>query len=153
MLERVRVVARVGGDSEDRLGVDRHPRLDAGAGVGGEQLVVVRDDPVVDTDDRAVPHGVVVRGDRRMPLGVVAHVHEQLIRRLGDGDALEQLRRRRALLDDGRVGLLRAAVGVADRIRAALGDRREQRLRSQRPLDARAWTKAVSRDAAHSDRS
>jgi hypothetical protein len=46
--------------------------------VGGEQFVVVEDDPVVDTDDRAVSHRVVVGRDRRMPLRVVAHVNEKL---------------------------------------------------------------------------
>src|SRR5205823_12138394 len=77
-LERPRLVSGVRGEREDRLGVDGHPGLGAGAGVGGEQLVVVEDDPVVDTDDRAVSHRVVVGRDRRMALRVVAHVYEKL---------------------------------------------------------------------------
>ncbi len=46
----LRVVGRVRGEREDRLRVDRHPRLDAGAVERGEELVVVDDDPVVDAD-------------------------------------------------------------------------------------------------------
>ena len=70
-----------------------------------------------------------------MPLRVVAHVDEQLIRRIGHRHSLEELRSGRPLLDDRRVGVLRGPVGVADGIGPALGDRGEQCLRSQRPLD------------------
>jgi hypothetical protein len=77
-LERPRLVPGVRGEREDRFGVDGHPGLGACARVGGEQLVVVEDDPVVDTDDRAVPHRVVVGRDRGMAFRVVAHVNEKL---------------------------------------------------------------------------
>ena len=45
----------------------------------------------------------------------------------------------------------RAAVGVPDRVGAALGDAGEQRLGRKRPLDARSGREAVSGDSAHSD--
>ena len=82
-LERARLVPGVRGEREDRLGVDGHLRLRAGAAERGEELVVVDDDPVVDPDHRPVAHGVVVGGDRRMTLGVVADVDEQLGRGWG----------------------------------------------------------------------
>ena len=138
VLERARVVPGMGGDREDRLRVHAHPRLGAGAGVGGEQLVVVRDDPVVDADDRPVPNGMVVGVDRGVALGVVAHVHQQLRHILGHRDPLEELRGGRALLDDGGVFLGSRAVGVPDGVGPSLGDGGEQCLRSQRPLDIRA---------------
>jgi hypothetical protein len=147
--EGARVVVRVGGEAEDRLGVDGHPRLAAGAAVRGEQLVVVQDDPIVDADDRPVPDGVVVRGDRRVALGVVADMDEELGGRLGHVDALEELARRGALLRDDRIGVVGAAVGIADGVGAPLGDPGHQRLRRERPVDRAARGKAVSRDAAH----
>ena len=79
----------MGGEREDRFRVDGHLRLGPGAGVGGEQLVVVDDDPVVDADDRPVPDGMVVGVDRRVALRVVADVHEELVRGLRHRDALE----------------------------------------------------------------
>jgi len=102
--------------------------------VGGEELVVVRDDPVVDPDHRPVAHRVVVGVDRRMALRVVPDVDEKLVDLLRDRDPFEELRRRRALLDDGGVGVVRGPVGVPDGVGAAFGDRSEQGLRSQRPL-------------------
>ena len=90
----LRVAARVGREGEDRLGVDGHARLGAGAGVGGEQLVVVQDPAVVDADDGPVPDRVVVGLDRRVALREVADVHEELVRPLGHGDVLEEPRGR-----------------------------------------------------------
>ena len=58
-----------------------------------EELVVVDDDPVVDPDDGAVADGVVVRGDRRVALGVVADVDEGLDGVGGNGDLVEELTR------------------------------------------------------------
>ena len=114
-----------------------------------EQLVVVQDDPVVDPDDRPVADRVVVGGDRRVALRVVADVDEELGGRLRHGDPLEELARGRALLRHDRIGVVRAAVGVADGVGAALGDPGQQRLRRERPVDGAARGKAVSRDAAH----
>jgi len=124
----------VGCDREDRFRVHGHPRFDARASVGGKQLVVVRDDPVVDPHHRPVAHRMVVGGDRGMPLRVVPDVDEQLVDLLRHRDAVEQLRRRRALLDDGGVRLVRGPVGIADGVSASFGDRSKQGLRGQRPL-------------------
>ena len=148
-LEHAGIVPRVRGEREDRLGVDGHPRLGARAGVGGEQLVVVQDDPVVDPDHRPVADGMVVGRDRGMALRVVADVDEQLGRRLRHGDPLEQLARRRPLLRDDRIGVLRAPVGVADGVGASLGDPCEQGLSRERPVNGAARGKAVAGYAAH----
>ena len=145
----MRVVLRMGREREDRLRVDRHPRLGARAGEVREQLVVVEDDPVVDPDDRAVPDGMVVGGDRRMALRVVAHVDEQLGRVGGNTNALEQVARRRPLLRHDRIGVTGAAVRVPDRVRATLGDPCEQRLRRQRPIDAATRGEAVTGYSTH----
>jgi len=80
----------MGDDREDRLRVDGHAGLAAGALVCGQQLVVVEDDPVVHTDDRAVADRMIVRGDRGMPLGVVANVDENLGRVCRNLDLVEQ---------------------------------------------------------------
>ena len=110
-LERRRLVPRMGGEREDRLGVDRHPRLGAGALELGEELVVVDDDPVVDPDHRAVPDGMVVGRDRRVALRVVAHVDEELGGRVGHVDALEKLARGRPLLRHDRIRIARGRGG------------------------------------------
>ena len=115
----------------------------------GEQLVVVQDDPVVDPDDRPVPNRVVVGRDRRVALRVVADVDEQLGRRLRHRDPLEQLAGGRALLRDDGIGVLGAAVGVADGVGAALGDACEQGLSRERPVDGAARGKAVAGNPAH----
>ena len=133
-LERARVVVRVRRDARRSPRSRPSSRLDAGAGVGGEQLVVVQDDPVVDPDNRAVPDRVVVGGDRRMALRVVAHVHEQLVRVGGHRDALEQLRGGRALLDD-RIGVSRGR-GRRSRPRRRHA-RRSRRAAPARPASAR----------------
>ena len=119
-------------EGEDDLGVDGHLGLVAVDVVAPEELLVVGDDPVVDPRHVAVANGVVVRGDRRVPLRVVADVHQRLARRGGDEDGLEQGARSRLLL----VHLERPlrAVRVADGVCAALGDPGEQRLRGQRPV-------------------
>jgi hypothetical protein len=57
--------------------------------MSSEQLVVVEDDSVVNTDDGAVANRMIVRGDRRMPLGVVADVDENLGRAPRDPDLVE----------------------------------------------------------------
>ena len=137
------------GEGEDRLGIDAHPRLGARAAVGGEQLVVVDDDPVVDPHDRAMPDGMVVGRDRRMALRVVPDVDEQLVRVLGHADPVEQVARGRPLLRDDGIRVLLAAICVPDRIGSAVGDTGEQRLRSERPVDATAGREAISSDAAH----
>ena len=64
LLQRPDVARGVRCEREDRLGVDGHLAR-ARACVAVEQLVVVDDDPVVDSDHRAVTDRVVVRGDRR----------------------------------------------------------------------------------------
>jgi hypothetical protein len=102
--------------------------------VSSEQLVVVEDDPVVNTDDRAVADRMIVRGDRRMPFGVVAYVDENLGRACRNPDLVQQRARSGALLVDGH-GLAWAAVCVPDRVGPALGDPCEQRLRRQRSLE------------------
>ena len=136
-------------EREDRLRVDRHPRLGARTREVIEQLVVVEDDPVVNPDDRAVPDGMVVRLDRRMALRVVAHVDEQFGRVGGNVDALEEVARRRPLLrHDGR-GVAWAAVGIPDSVGAALSDPREQRLSRQRPIDAATRRETVTGYATH----
>ena len=118
----------------------------------GEERVVVDDDPVVDPDHRPVAHGMVVGRDRRVALRVVADVDQQLVGARRHLDAVEQLRRRRALLDHRRAGRARGAVGVPDRIGAALRDRREQGLRRERALDGRVGGKAESGYTAHCER-
>ena len=120
-------------------------RLDAGAVERGQQLVVVDDDPVVDADHRPVAHRVVVRGDRRMALRVVADVNEQLGGGAGDGDPLEQAARRRALLRHRRRRVAGPPVRVSDRVRAALRDSGQQRLRCQRAIDVAAPQKGCIR--------
>ncbi len=92
ILERAGVRAGVGRQREDRLRVDGHPRLRAGAVELAEDLVVVDDDPVVDPDDRPVADGMVVGRDRRVPFRVVTHVDERVGGCLGNVDPLEQAR-------------------------------------------------------------
>src|SRR5262249_30168533 len=57
--------------------------------------------------------------------------------------------RRRALLDDGRVPVVPPPVGVADGVRATLGDRGEEGLGGKRSLERRARVEAISRYTAH----
>src|SRR3954471_21714438 len=103
----------------------------------------------MDPDDRSVPDRVIVRGDRRMPLRVVTDMDEQLVDLLRHVHAVEELRGGGALLDDGRVGVARAAVGVSDGVGAPLGDRCEQSLGGQRPLETRTGAEAISGYATH----
>ena len=91
MLKCVRVVPGVCCEREDRLRIDGHPRFGSCAGVGGKQLVVVEDDPVVNADDRPMPNRMVVGGDRRVTLRVVAHVDEELVRAVGHRHSFEEL--------------------------------------------------------------
>ena len=95
--------------------------------------------------------GWLFAADRRVALREVAHVHEQLVRVLRHGDALEQLRGRRLLLDDDerRSVARRRGIGVPDRVGSALGDRRQQCLRGKRSIEARVGGEAVSGDSAH----
>ena len=148
-LECPRLVPRVRGQGEDRLGVDGHPGLGTGAGVGGKQLVVVEDDPVVNPDHRPVPHRVIVGGDRRMALRVVADMHENLGRVFRNGDPLEQMPRRRPLLGHDRIAIRRPPIGVTDCIRAAVGDPGQERLRGKRAVDPAPRREAISGDSAH----
>ena len=134
---------------EDRLGVHGHPRLRAGALEAAENLVVVHDDPVVDPDDRAVPHGVVVGGDRRVALGVVADVDEHLGRVLGNLNPLQEAAGSRPLLHDGRKALAGPPVGVPHGVGAALGDPGQKGLGSERPIHAGIRTEAVAGYSAH----
>jgi hypothetical protein len=113
-----------------------------------EQLVVVDDDPVVNADHRPVADRVVVRLDTRMALGVVAHVQQHLAGLGGERDSCEEGARARPLLCDRDPAGARA-IGVTDRVGAALGDAGEQGLSRQRPVDARRRTEAVSGDSAH----
>jgi hypothetical protein len=134
-------------DGEHGLGVDGHLRLGTGAGMFRKELVVVQDPPVVDADDGPVPDRMVVRIDRGMPLREVADVDQELGRPGGNGDLLEQLRCRSALLDDdGGAG---ARVRVADRIRSTLRDRGQERLRGEGAIEPRVGCEAVSGDSAH----
>ena len=129
------------------LGVDRHLGLVPVDAVAQEQLVVVRDDAVVDPDDAPVADGVVVRGDRRMPLRVVADVDEGLLRRSRDGDRVEHRAGAGLLLVDGE-GAIRAD-RVSDGVGAALGDPGKQRLSRECSIDLRLVTDAVACDSAH----
>ena len=148
LLERLGAALRVLGEGEDRLGVDRHLGMCALEAVVGEDRLVVDDDPVVDPDHRAVADRVVVRLDRRMPLGVVAHVHEHLRRRRRDVDLVQQLAGARTALVH-RDGAARAPVRVADGVRTAFGDPGQERLRRERPLDARLGAQAITGNSAH----
>ena len=64
-------------------------------------------------------------------------------------DALEQAARGRPLLRDDRILVLAAAIRVPDCVGAAIGDPGEQRLRSERPVDAAPQREAISGDSAH----
>jgi hypothetical protein len=82
-----------------------------------------------------------------VPLRVVADVDERLSGVLGDTDAVEELARARALLVDPDGTL--AAMGVAHGVGAALGDPGQERLRGERPVDARGRAQAIAGDPAH----
>jgi hypothetical protein len=84
LLERLAARTERVGQGENRRSVDGHLRVIALEAMHLEDLVVVDDDPVVDPDHLAVADGVVVGLDRRMPLGVVAHVDQDLGRVLWD---------------------------------------------------------------------
>ena len=114
-----------------------------------EQLVVVLDDPVVDSDHSAVADGMVVGGQARMALGVIADVHEQLRRLLGDANPVEQGRRAGTLLVQCDRGA-GAPERVADRVGAALGDPCEEGAGRDSPLDAAVGAQAISGDSAQS---
>jgi hypothetical protein len=135
-------------EREDRLRVDRHLRLGTRDPVPLEQLVVVGDDPVVDPDDRAVPDRVVVRGDVRMALREVSDVDEGLAGLGRNRELVEEPARTAPKLRHARAAA-RAAVGVADGIRTALGDSGEERLSGERPVDGRLRIEAESGYAAH----
>ena len=148
VLERAGVAAVCLCGGEDHLGVDGHLGLGALEAVPRHQLVVVQDRAVVDAGDRAVTDRVVVRGDLRMALRVVADVQEDLVRIGRDRDLVEDGARAGLLLVDGQRAS-GGAEGVPDRVGAALGDRGQQRLGSARPVDAALRTDAVSRNATH----
>ena len=133
---------------EDRLGVDRHVGLGPFEAVPGEDLLVVDDDPVVNSDHRAVTDRMVVGEDRGVALRVVANVNERVRRVTRERDRVEQRRRARALLVNRRFGA-GATVGVADRIGAALRDPGEKRLGRERSVDRGLGVEAISGNAAH----
>jgi len=134
-------------EGEDHLGVDGHLGLVPRDAVAGEELVVVRDDPVVDPDDAPVTDGVVVRGDRGMPLRVVAHVDECLPRGRRDDERLEHRAGTGLLLVDGKRAV--PADRVSHRVRAALGDPGQQCLSRKCSIDLRLVADAVACDSAH----
>ena len=83
-----------------------------------------------------------------MALRVVADVDEDLPRSRGNLEAVEERARSAALLVHGeRDG--GPAVGVPDRVRAALGDRGQEGLGRQSLVDSRPVAEAVSGDPAH----
>ena len=92
--------------------------------------------------------GVVVRLDVRVALREVAHVDERLRRAGRDGELVQERARTAAQLRHAR-STLRAAMGVPDGVRAALGDPGEKRLGSERPVDGRLRIEAESGYAAH----
>ena len=138
----------MGGDGEDRLGVHGHAGLASRAVVVGEELVVVQDHPVVDTDHGAVADRMVVRRDGRMALGVVADVDQHLACALRNGDLVEKRACTGALLVH-RDTLAGTAVRVADSVGAALGDPRQESLSRERSLERARGGNAVSGDSAH----
>src|SRR5262245_17871556 len=135
-------------EGEDRLGVDGHVRLVPFKVVPGEDLLVVDDDPVVDALDGAVADGVVVGGDLRVPLRVVAHVQEGLARVLRDVEAVEERARSGALFVKLEVTAV-GAIGVANRVGAPLGDPCEQGLARECPVDPARVMQAVSGYSTH----
>jgi hypothetical protein len=98
-----------------------------------------------------VANWVVVGLDRRMTLGVVADVNEQLIRLGREGEAVEQRAGTRLLLAHGNL-LARDAIRNADGVGTPLGDSGEQRLSGESPFDAGPVANAVSGDATHDSR-
>ena len=135
LLERLGPVGLVLDQREDRFGVDRHLGLGALEAVLGEDLLVVGDDPVVDPDHAAVAHRMVVGRERRMALGVVTDVDEELVRSRWDPHEIEELARPGALLVH-RDGYPVAPEGVSRGVRAATGDGCQKRLSGQRLIDA-----------------
>ena len=85
-----------------------------------------------------------------MALGVVAHVDEELSGVVRHADAVEQEACGRPLLRDHGILLVPAAICVPDRVRAAVGDPGQERLRGERAVDAAPRREAISGDSAHS---
>ena len=148
LLERLGATLGVLREREDSLGVHRHLRVRADEAVAQEDLLVVDDDPVVDADDGTVPDRVVVGLDRRMALRVVADVDERLRRLEGHAQLVQERARAAAALVDGDRPA-RAAIRVADRVRAALSDAGEQGLSRERPVDAGLGAHAVAGNTTH----
>ena len=112
----------------------------------GEQIVVVEDDAVVDPDDRPVrrPGGCWPRS-RDAPW--CSHGRARAARSPAAAPRRGREAREagvRCLTTTG-VGGRGVAVGVADRVGAALGDPGEQRLGEQRPVQTRAGARGCSR--------
>ena len=150
IFEVARAAAGRLGDREDHLGVDGHVALGPLEAVAGHQLVVVEDRAVMDSDDRAVAHGVVVRGDPRVALRVVADVEQNLSRVGGYRDPVEHPARAGALLVEGH-RTSRRAVRVPNGVGAPLGDPGQECLGGPRPVDSARPTEAVSRNTAHTN--
>src|SRR5207247_5916362 len=102
-----------------------------------------------DPDDRAVADRVVVGAQARVPLRVVADVDEELRRPGGHLDQLEEAACARPLFVNGDMARP-GAIGEPGRVRAALGDPRQQRPGRERPLDPTFVAEAVSGDSTHS---
>jgi hypothetical protein len=113
-----------------------------------EDLVVVDDDPVVNPDHLALANWVIVGLDRRMPLGVVAHMDQNLRCVLRNRQLPEQRAGARTALVHN-CGPAGRAVGVADGVGTALRDAGKQRLGSECSCDSRTRLEAISSDSAH----
>ena len=148
LLERPRVARAGFREREDRLGVDGHLRLGTLEPEPVEDLLVVDDDAVVDSDHGAVADRMVVGLDCRVALRVIAHVDEHVTGSRGNDDRLEQLAGAGLLLVHRDAGRARS-VRVPDGVGAALGDPGEKRLRGQRARRLRFRPEAISRYAAH----
>src|SRR5215210_3566998 len=92
---------------------------------------------------------MVVGGETRMSLRVVADMDEELGRVLGHSDAVEERSGPRALFvhGDRRAG---TAVGIPDGISTSLGDPGQECPRGDRPLDGTLDSEAISGYSAQS---
>ena len=143
--------ARALGQRKDDLGVDSHVCLRALDRLVLEELVVVDDDPVVYADDRSMADRMVVGGETRVALRIVPDVHEELRRRVGHLDVLDEGARAASLLVDSHVARF-AAIRIANGVGAALGDPGKERPCRDRPVNRRSGAQAVSGDSTHRER-
>ena len=148
LLEGKRAVSLGFHQGEDDLRVDGHVRFGTVEAPLREELLVVLDDAVVDPDDGAVADGMIVGREGRVALRVVAYVDEHLTGLVRNAHRPEQLTGAGALLGDLEVEA-GAAVRVSDRVRATLGDCRQESLRRESAIDAALAIQAISGDPAH----